>query len=124
MTHSSGLVESDIPKALRTEASRFVTSPGWPIFGIENLRMVGRIAQFEVVNRSPLPFLVTVSARFPINEDQELWSDKKVEFIGPLGKDEWQLPVPLGVKSADIRVGILPFEIAVARQILSLEGEM
>lgn len=113
------LVESDIPKFLPGEARRFLASPGWPPLGIENFRMVGNIAQFEVVNRTPLPILAFVGARFPMG-DQEIWSEKAKEIIGPLGRDEWQTIPPEGAQVMDLRVGIFPFEIALAREEFQL----
>ena len=113
-------VESDIPKVLPGEGLRFFATPGFPPIGIENLRMVGRIAQFEVVNRGPLPLLVSVGARFPIALG-EIWSDKVVEFIGPLGRDEWQLDVPLGATAVDLRVGLFPVEVALARELMEVK---
>ncbi len=119
-------VESDIPKVLPGEALRFFATPGFPPIGIENTRLVGRIAQFEVVNRSPLPLLVAVGVRFPIADlaqsgaEDEIWSEKAVEFIGPLGRDEWQVDVPLGATAVDIRVGLFPVEVALARGVMEV----
>lgn len=108
------LVESDIPKVLPGEARRFLATPGFPPLGIENLHTVQRVAQFDVVNRSPLVFLVSVGVRFEV-PGGEIWSDKAVEFIGPLGRDSWQVPIPEGATVADVRVGLFPLEVALAR---------
>ena len=112
-------VESDIPKVVPGELSRFLASPGFPPLGVENLRIIGRLAQFDVVNRSPFPMLVSVGTRFPLPQG-EVWSDKAVEFIGPLGRDEWQVDVPAEATAVDIRVGLFPVEIALAREVLNL----
>lgn len=108
------LVESDIPKVLPGEARRFLATPGFPPLDVENLRTVQGIAQFDVVNRSPLVFLVSVGVRFEV-PGGEIWSDTAVEWIGPLGRDEWQVPIPEGATVADVRVGLFPFEVALAR---------
>lgn len=112
-------VESDIPKVIPGEIGRFFATPGFPPIGVEDLRLVGSIAQFNVVNRGPLPLLVSVGVRFPTPAG-EIWSDKAVEFIGPLGKDEWQVDVPAGATTVDVRVGLFPAEVAVARGILEI----
>jgi hypothetical protein len=112
-------VESDVPKILPGEIRRFFAMPGFPPLDIENARRLTSvdILQFDVVNRGPLPLFVAVAARFPLSNGEELWSEKAgPEFIGPLGRDEWQLDVPAGARVADIRVSLFPFEVAVVRQ--------
>ena len=112
-------VESDVPKILPGEIRRFFALPGFPPLDIENARRLTavNILQFDVVNRGPLPLFVAVAARFPLSNGEEIWSKKAgPEFIGPLGRDEWQLDVPAGARVADIRVSLFPFEIAVARK--------
>lgn len=114
-------MESDVPKVLPQEISRFLASPGFPPLAIENLRMVGdNTVLLDVMNRLPVPFFVTVAARFRINDQEELFSEKKVEFIGPFGRDEWQIAVPSGVRSVDVRLGIFPFEVALSRKTLEI----
>lgn len=114
-------VESDVPKIFPQELFRFLAPPGIALLGIENLRMVGdNTVLLDVVNRLPLPFLVTVAARFSQNNQEELFSEKKVEFIGPFGRDEWQIPVPSGVRSVDVRLGLFPFEVSLSRKTLEI----
>lgn len=117
------LVESDVPKIVPGELPRFVTTPGFPPLDIENARRLPDldILQFDVVNRGPLPLFVAVAARFPLSNGDELWSEKAgPEFIGPIAKDEWQLPLPANARVADLRVSLFPFEIALARKIVQL----
>ena len=109
------LIESDVPKT-PAEISRFFASGVWPPLSIENVRRVGHnTLQFDVMNRTPLPMLLTVAARFG-----EQWSDKAVEFIGPFARDEWQMSMPPGAREADLRVGLFPIELALARRVLVL----
>lgn len=112
-------VESDVPKVVPGELQRFVTTPGFPPLDIENARRVPDvdILQFDVVNRGPLPLFVAVAARFPLANGEELWSEKAgPEFIGPFGRDEWQIALPASARVADLRVSLFPFEIALVRQ--------
>lgn len=112
-------IESDVPKVVPGELRRFVATPGFPPLDIENARRVPDvdILQFDVVNRGPLPLFVAVAARFPLANGEELWSEKAgPEFIGPFGRDEWQIALPASARVADLRVSLFPFEIAVARQ--------
>lgn len=116
------LMESDVPKTL-PELGRFFASGVGPPLSIENARLVGprrnRVAQFDVLNRTPFPLILSVSARFP-SQYGEQWSARTVEFIGPFGRDEWQLSVPPGALEADLRVGLFPVELALARAVLPL----
>ena len=118
----SRLVESDVPKIIPGEAGRFFARPGWPLLAISDPRVVetgdGRLLQFDVLNRGPLPLLVSLSGRLATADD-ELWTDKAVEFIGPFSRDEWQLGLPVGVHRVDLRLGLFPVEIAIARKEVS-----
>lgn len=113
-------VESDVPKALPFEAGRFLATPGWPPLAIENPRLVGTTLLFDLMNRLPVPLFVAVAARFPLTNGEELWSEAVLEFIGPLSRDEWKIEVPRGARRADVRVGLFPLEIALARRVVEL----
>ncbi len=116
------LIESDVPKT-PAEFSRFFASGVGPPLSIENARLVGprrsQVVQFDVMNRTPFPMILSVSARFPSRYGEQ-WSARAVEFIGPFARDEWQLTVPPGASEADLRVGLFPVELALARRVLPL----
>ena len=113
------LTESDVPKIIPDEISRFFAGIGFPPLAIDNPQVVGPILQFDILNRGPLPLFVMAGVRFQTSEG-EIWNTKGPEHTGPFGRDEWQIGIPEGASSASIRVSLFPFEIALAEQEIML----
>ncbi len=113
------LIESDVPKVMPTEVYRFFAFPGLkPLELVKDKVTWYRdlpILSFFVVNRTPLPFLSSVSARLFTAHDDELWTDKRLEIIGPFATDEWQLVgLDPTARTVSLRLGVFPFEIALS----------
>ena len=113
------LREVDKPKTIGEKIAEFMARPPQPIlrfygdFATE-MGNGGRHILFAVRNGLPLPLLygIYVEARYDNLTDYA----EKTDHIGPFSIDNWRLTIEtLLPLEAEIRVGLLPFEILTDR---------
>lgn len=109
------LRESDKPKTLGECVSQFLARPPLPIlkfYGDFATEMANgkRHLLFSVRNGMPLPLFYGVYVRTSYNSFVDYI--EKTDHIGPFSTDDWRLTLDtVDPAQAEIRVGLLPFEI-------------
>lgn len=109
------LRESDRPKSLGEKIAETLARPPLPI-----LRFYGDFRTeaangkkhllFAVRNGMPLPLFYGIYVRTSYNSFSDYM--EKTDHIGPFSTDDWRLTLDTaGPAQAEIRVGLLPFEL-------------
>lgn len=109
------LVESDKPKSLGEKIAEALGRPPRPVlrfygdFGTEMANGKKHLL-FAVRNGLPIPLFYGIYVRTSYNSFTDYV--EKTDHIGPWSIDNWRLTLDTtGPAQAEIRVGILPFEI-------------
>ncbi|HUV52309.1 MAG TPA: hypothetical protein VMW64_04455 [Dehalococcoidia bacterium] len=109
------LVESDRPKTVGEKIAEFLARPPQPV-----LKFYGDFSTetadgkrhlfFAIRNGLPLPLFYGIYVRS--SYDGFIDYMEKTDHIGPFSTDDWRLTLDTtGPAQAEIRLGLLPFEI-------------
>ena len=109
------LRESDRPKSLGEKIAEALCRPPMPVlrfYGDPSTEMANgkRHLLFAVRNGLPIPLFYGIYVRASYNSFVDY--AEKTDHIGPFSIDNWRLTLDTaGPAQAEIRVGLLPFEI-------------